>query len=330
MNSYERVMSMIKKGRADRVPVCPFMMSFAAKFAGIPYSQYCTDYKALCEAQIKTFDRFHPDLLVVDSDAYREASTCGAVLGFPKDGLPVIKRNAIVNKNEFSFKIPDISNSERLADKVEGVRYLKSRYQKEVPILGWVEAPFQNASILMGINEFMIDLYDDPAYIEELLYFSTELAFEFGKEQLNAGADIIGIGDAVASMVSPEIYRKFVFPHTKELIDRLKLMNATLKYHICGNATNLLEIIADFEVDIVNIDSRVDIGKAFKIFNHKSCVKGNIDPVNVLQNGTPALIKDEVNKCFAVREGAFILSPGCEVPRDTPYENLDALIHSVL
>lgn len=330
MNSYERVMSMIKDGKADRVPVCPFIMSFASKFANIPYSKYCSDYRALSEAQIKTFERFHNDLLVVDSDPYREASACGAIVEFRENDMPIMKSNAIIDINEFSYKIPDISKSDRLVDKVEGVRYLKSQFKNEVPVLGWVEAPFQSASILMGIDNFMMALYDDPEHIEQLLCFTTELAFKFGVEQAIAGADIIGVGDAVASMVSPKIYKEFVFPHTKELIDRFKTMDIKVKYHICGNSSKTLDYISDYRADIVNIDYSVDINKACKIFNNKSCVKGNIDPVNVLLKGTPESIIIEAQKCLDAAEDKFILSPGCEVPRDTPYENLDALIKSVI
>lgn len=330
MNSYERVMSMINDGKADRVPVCPFLLSFASKFANIPYSKYCSDYRALSEAQIKTFERFHNDWLVVDSDPYREASACGAIVEFRENDMPIMKSNAIIDMNKFSYKIPDISKSERLADKVEGVRYLKSQFKNEVPVLGWVEAPFQSASILMGIDDFMMTLYDSPSYIEQLLSFTTELAFQFGAEQAKAGADIIGIGDAVASMVSPEIYKEFVFPHTKELINRLKVMGIKVKYHICGDSSKFLDYISDYRADIVNLDYMVDINKAFKIFENKSCVKGNIDPVNILMKGTPELIRAEAQKCLDAAVGKFILSPGCEVPRDTPYENLDALIKSVI
>lgn len=59
-----------------------------------------------------------------------------------------------------------------------------------------IEAPLQNAGIMYDLNEFMMDFYEEPEFIKELLEFSTELGVKFALEQAKAGADIIGIGDA--------------------------------------------------------------------------------------------------------------------------------------
>jgi MtaA/CmuA family methyltransferase len=330
MNSYQRVFSVLNGEEPDRIPVCPFVLAFPCRYAGIKYSKYCTDYNSLVEAQSRSYERFKYDILVVDSDAYREAHACGAEIEFPEDDLPVLKHPCVTEKSTFHFNIPDIGSSPRLVDKLEGVRKLKEMYKGEVPVLGWVEAPFQGASILRGLNEFMLDLYDDEVFIKELLDFSTELGVKFGKAQIEAGADMVGIGDSVATLVSPNIYVEYILPYTKKLVAQLKDgSNIKVKYHICGDATHLLDLIAEIQADIVNIDSKVDIETAFRKLKGKTCVKGNIDPVNVLLNGTPHTITEQVKKVLSKVEGSFILSPGCEVPKDTPFENLASLVESV-
>ena len=63
------------------------------------------------------------------------------------------------------------------------------------------------------------------------------------------------------------------------------------------------------------------------IINSISAFKVYTD-VYVLWNGTPEQVKQESLKCIeaAGKEGKFILSGGCEVPRDTPIANIKAMM----
>lgn len=136
MDGYERVMNAIEGKKVNRAPVWPFVMRFSAKYANVPYSKFCQDYRELTKAQIKTAEDFDLDAIAIDSDPYREASACGAILRFPENDLPIIKQHAIVDKKKFGFKIPDISTSERLADKIEGIRFAKNYFKNEKAIVG--------------------------------------------------------------------------------------------------------------------------------------------------------------------------------------------------
>ena len=55
---------------------------------------------------------------------------------------------------------------------------------------------------------------------------------------------------------------------------------------------------------------------------------GNVNPITTLWNGTPEQIKEEAYKCInaAGADGRFILAAGCEVPKDTPIKNIQALV----
>lgn len=97
MNSTERVMASLAFQPVDRVPVCPFVMAFAAKFARVPYGQYCTDYRRMAGAQIACVEHFGYDIVTADTDAYREAEACGARIEFPHDDLPVERKRALPN-----------------------------------------------------------------------------------------------------------------------------------------------------------------------------------------------------------------------------------------
>ncbi|HHV13475.1 MAG TPA: hypothetical protein GXX75_24685 [Clostridiales bacterium] len=327
MKGLERINNAIAGRKVDKTPIWPFVMAFSAKYAKVIYREFATDYKSLAKAQIITADAFGLDAVTVDSDAYREASACGAILDFPEDGLPVIVKHAITDKTKFAFKMPDISKSPRLIDKVEGIRYLKNHYKDEKAVVGWIESPLQSAAMLYDINEFMVDLFEEPEFVEELLEFASEIGIAFALEQAKAGADIIGIGDATASMISPNLYETIVYPYTKKVVDGIrKKSDVKLKYHICGDAKHILPYAKELQFDLVNIDYKIDAREAFDLVGDSICIKGNIDPVGILKDGTPELIRQEVLKLKSLNKAKFILSAGCEVARDTPIENMKAFV----
>lgn len=55
--------------------------------------------------------------------------------------------------------------------------------------------------------------------------------------RVEAGADIIGIGDAVASLISADMYERLVMPHEKQIIEAVHGLGARVKLHICGTST---------------------------------------------------------------------------------------------
>ncbi|MDI3546566.1 MAG: uroporphyrinogen decarboxylase [Halanaerobiales bacterium] len=81
------------------------------------------------------------------------------------------------------------------------------------------------------------------------------------------------------------------------------------------------------KANIVNIDQKVDLRKACEVLD-TTCIKGNLDPTGLLLKGTPEEIKEEAGRCIKIGGRGYILSPGCELSRDTPYENLKALVEA--
>lgn len=330
MTGYERIMRAVAGEACDRTPVWPFVMTFAAKYAGVPYGRFASDYRAMSQALIRVAEDFDLDAVAVDSDAYREASACGAELASPHDELPYVVRQAIADREHPALQQPDIEKSARLCDKIEGVRAVKSHFGAEKAVAGWIEAPLQSAGTLYDMNDFMLDIIEEPAFIEELVQFTTDLGARFAVAQADAGADIVGVGDAMASLVSPEIYEAHFLTATKRLVQtiRRERPQLKLKYHICGKSAHLLRYAAEIGFDIVNIDHPVDVAQAFELAGEKLCIKGNLDPV-LLLCGSEEEIAAAARRLLQPGRRRFILSPGCEVPRDTPVENFRAFVQSV-
>lgn len=100
----------------------------------------------------------------------------------------------------------------RMSDRLEAIRRFREQAGGEIPVMGWVEGALAEACDLRGMSQVMLDLFDRPEWLTELLEVCTEVAIAFARAQVEAGADIIGLGDAVCSQISPKMYRQFALP----------------------------------------------------------------------------------------------------------------------
>ena len=329
MQPRERMFSVFEGRPVDRLPAQPICMTFAARTAGVDYNSYCTDYRVLVDAQIRTAEIYDLDVVTLCSDPCREAADCGApVVRFPDQPPAHNPENAFLKekKDLLSLKQPDPLGGGCMHDRVNGVALLREKVGGDLPILGWIEGPIAEASDLRGINEIMLDLVDDPAFVRDLFAFVVEMELNFARAQIEAGADIIGIGDAAASLIGPELYRSLVFPYEQQMVDGLHEMGCPVRLHICGNATHILEDMGRLGVEMVDIDSPTDIGAARERMGPDVAILGNIDPVGFLLDGTPDQIFEGLAECHRLVGDRFIVGPGCEVPPMSPPENIRAVV----
>ena len=212
-----------------------------------------------------------------------------------------------------------------MQDRIQGLRLLKERAGSEKIVEGWVEGACGAGADLRGINRLMLDFYDDPQFVRDLFDFVVELGLRFGRAQIEAGADLLGVGDPAASLVGPQIYREFVWPYEKKLIDGLHEAGGAVRLHICGNTTDILPDMGRLRCEIVDIDSMVSMADAREAMGPDQILAGGVDPVAVLQNGSPETVRKAVSECHRAAGSRYIVAAGCEVPPDTPVANVQAL-----
>jgi MtaA/CmuA family methyltransferase len=328
MTSRERVLAPLEGRVADRLPLMPITMMFACVQIGARYRDYCTDYRVLVEGQIRTAEAFGFDYVNTMSDPAREAADCGAVVEyFDHQPVAIVEDKALLahKTNLASLKMPDPFGGGRMHNSLKGLALFKERVGREKLIEGWVEGPMAESADLRGINTLMLDFFDDPAFVRDLFAFVVEMELHFAHEQLKAGADMIGVGDAAASLVGPEIYHEYVWPYERQLVDGIHALGGKVRLHICGNIRPLLDGIGRLGCDIVDLDSMVPISEARQKLGPNAILLGNLNPVTALRNGDPAEVTAAIAECHRQAGARYVVGAGCEVPRDTPPENLRAL-----
>ena len=330
MNSRERVFALLDGRPVDRLPVMPITMMFAADRIGVPYGKYALDHRVMVEAQIRTAGEFGFDHVSGITET-REAPDCGAKIRIFDDQPYALDESQalLADKGALArLESPDPETATHMRDRILGLALFKERVGSEKIVEGWVEGPCGAAADLRGINTLMLDFFDDPGFVRELFEFVLDLAIRFARAQVNAGADIIGIGDPAASLIGPRLYEQFVWPYEKRLVEAIHEAGARVRLHICGNIRPILEPLGRLGCDIIDVDSAVPLAEARRRVGPDQALLGNLDPVRMLRNGSPEEVAAAVAECYEAAGPRYIVGAGCEVVRDTPPENVRALVRA--
>jgi uroporphyrinogen decarboxylase len=332
MNSYQRVISVIEGTTPDKLPNLNIIMQFAAREIGVSYREYSTDYRNIVRGNLACAEKYGIDCVTVMQGPMSEAHDLGAKVIFPEDGVPyspepLIRSHADV-KALSPVGIPEGGTMENIVRAVE--RYA-SQVKGELSIIGWVEGCFAEAADLTGVTEFLTLLADadEEGFIRDLLDLVLDQAVIFAKAQIAAGADIIGIGDAIASVAGPVCYRKLAREYEEKLLSAIRAAGAKTKLHICGNIAPFLADIPAEYCDIVDVDWMVPLAETAHVFGGRCAISGNYNPVSVLLYGSTADVDAAVRECASIAGLKHFTAAGCEVPRHTPSENLMQVKHTV-
>jgi MtaA/CmuA family methyltransferase len=328
MNAKERVLAMLDGKPVDHLPLMPITMMFAADLAGVRYRDYAADHRVLAEAQAHVAESFGFDYVSAISDPARETADLGGAVEWFDDQPPAIveSRALVEDKSRLkTLKLPAMSAPGRMRDRIDAVALLKQKTGGSLIVEGWVEGPCAMAADLRGVNTLMFDFHDDPAFVNELFDFVVAMEIAFAQAQVEAGADLIGIGDAAASLIGPRLYEPFVLPCESNLVAAIKAMGARVRLHICGNTRKILRGMGSLGCDIVDLDFLCPMAEGRGAMGPDQVLLGNIDPVRVLRDGNPESITGMLEDCYEAARPRYIVGAGCEVPRGTPADNVRAL-----
>lgn len=325
MTSKERLYARLEGKPVDKIPNLNIFMATVARMVGVSYAEYVQDYRKLVEGNLICAERFGMDAVSAISDPMREASAFGAVVEFPKNGVPFSREPLLKEPSDASRLRPfNPLNSPRTLDRVRAVEELCLRVGKEYPVIGWVEGVLAELADLRSVNLLMLDLADEEDYLPDAMEIILESACRFAKAQIDAGADFIGVGNAVASLVGPSLYEEYALEYDSRLVRYIQSLGAKVKLHICGNTTPLLTLIRDrVAPDIMDVDWMVDYGAAVRLYTgHPISINGNMDPVNVMLKGNEKTVRKAVSDCIAAGNSLSCIAAGCEIPAAAPEENL--------
>ena len=178
---------------------------------------------------------------------------------------------------------------------------------------------WQDAACLYGAEKLIMATFDDPGWVHALLTILKERKKTFVRSLEGARYDILelGGGDASTTVISPELFERFVAPYDTELIECAHEAGQRIVYHTCGGMMPILEQIAGMNPDAMEtftphaIGGDVDLREAKKRIGHRVCMIGGFDQFHYFTGCSPAETRQEVRRCFeeAGSGGGYILAP---------------------
>ena len=325
MNSRQRYDATLRGEPTDFLPRIPILMQRAAEHVGTDYGTYASDPRVMADAHLRCAADFGVDLLSVMSDPYREATGFGGEMEFTAAGPKLVHAPLEARRDLALLAVPDPERSPRMRGCLDAIGIYAREGGGEFPILGWVEGPAAEAAVLRGVSNFLLDFYDDPGFLATLLDRCLEVGIEFAAAQIDAGADTIGIGDAIASQVSAAFYEEFVLPREYALATAIRARGARVRMHICGRIDHLLPGLATLPLDILDVDHLTGLEAARETVGSTVALSGNFDPVAEVLHGTPETIRAAVEDGYRRVGNPFLVNAGCEIPPGTPSDNLRAV-----
>jgi MtaA/CmuA family methyltransferase len=327
MNKKQLFTDLLKgKPGKERVFFRPIIMHFAARFNNTTYGKFASDYKVLVESNIRAMEYFDTDMVSLISDPYRETSAFGARVEYIDEGVPRCLEKIVKTMDDVKIlPSPDVYKCERTLDRIKGAEYFQKLIKGTVPVSGWIEGPLAEACDLTGVSEMLLNLMIDPDFSNFLMDKCMVTARDFAKAQIEAGCDIMGIGDAICSQIDKESYDLYVKDRHRELIAFVHECGASVKLHICGNVTHLLESLKELNADIVDLDWQVDLDNAREILGNEVVLGGNINPVLVQDRSEEEVYALSRRLVDNYKDQKYLLAAGCEITVLTPHQNLMAM-----
>jgi len=228
------------------------------------------------------------------------------------------------------LKMPDPEKDGRMPVLLDAIKRVKDEFGDTVCVTGRVAAPFSSVTLLYGIHESMMLMYDDPELLNETVKFFVDLQVMFGIAQIKAGAKALWIGDCNASghLISVDQYREFALESVRQCCKAYKENNCWSFYHASEHSIPHIIAQAESGIDILSVGPGIDISLAKKAVGNKICLMGNIDPILYLLEKDADAVYEESKRItnIGTMDGGYIFSSGEMIPRDTPEENIIAMI----
>jgi len=194
-----------------------------------------------------------------------------------------------------------------------------------VALFGLICGPFTLALHLLGNNIFL-EMFDDVEGVQELVSYCAEVGKTAADAYIAGGADVIAVVDPMVSQISPEHFGQFVAAPSNALFDHIHGRDAIASLFCCGDATRNIEVMAQTHCDGVFVDENVDLAYLRDIARtHGKSFGGNLQLTVVLLLGSEGDAKRAALGCIDIGDGdGYVLAPGCDLPYDTPPENVAA------
>ena len=334
MTGRQRIVKVLAGRPVDRPPVLPMIHAGLAGHFNVSLGRFFTRPEVMARVMIEGYRRFRFDGVQLSLGVTGEAEALGAAVEQPPDAAPVLKQHLLADPADLdALRSRYPAAAGRMPLFFAAVDEVVREIGQEAFVLATLRGPLLIASQLRGVEDVLIDMIERPRVVGQILEFAAEVASKLAQVLLGTGAHGLLLGEATCSpnFISPAMYRQLVLSHHSRLVGRLKQMGwPCVGLHVCGNITPIVEDMISTGIDFMDVDYQVPADRAIALAQHRVALRGNLDPSSVLRFGTVDEVRSQTRAvCRSAGQARWIMSSGCDIPPDTPAENLAAFVDAV-
>jgi uroporphyrinogen decarboxylase len=325
--------------RGEPVPYTPvwlmrqagrYMKEYREVRARHTFLEMCKKPEVAAEVTVYAAHRLNVDAAIIFADILLIIEPMGLDLEFAKGEGPVIHNP--VRASEDVKRLREVEDVSSLSYVYDAIRLTRRELRPDLPLIGFCGAPFTLASYICegGGSKNYINtkrlMYTDAGAWHALMSLISRALARYLNAQVEAGVQAVQLFDSWVGALSPDDYREFVLPHTREVIRQVKLGVPVI--HFGTGTAGLLELMKEAGGDVIGLDWRVRLDEAWARLGDVS-VMGNFDSIALFT--TPDIIRQRAKAILdqAANRPGHVFNLGHGILPETPVENVVALVEAV-
>ncbi|HKE30713.1 MAG TPA: uroporphyrinogen decarboxylase [Candidatus Angelobacter sp.] len=293
--------------------------------------EICKTPELAAEVTITAAEKLGVDAAIIFADLLLPLEVMGLPFHFAAGEGPVIEQPLRSRKSVDTLQNHRASELGYVA---ESIRKVVKHFKDKLPVIGFCGAPFTLASYMIeggGSRNYINTkrmMYTDPGAWETLMGKLVEVLAAYSLDQARAGADALQIFDSWVGCLSVEDYCRYVLPHARELVRRLKTSGAPIIYFGTDTAA-LLPSMKATGAQVIGVDWRIPLDAAWESLNFAGAIQGNLDPVVLFADQKELHARAAAILTQAGGRPGHIFNLGHGILPETPVENVRALVNFV-
>jgi len=297
----------------------------------IGFLELCKTPALAAEVTVTAAERLGVDAAIIFADILLVIEPMGIDLEFGKGEGPII-HNPVRSRADVEH-LRELEDLGALDFVFEAIRQTRRGLRDDLPLIGFAGAPFTLASYIVegGGSRNYVDtktlMYRDAGAWHAMMSLIARALSKYLNAQIAAGAQAVQLFDSWVGCLSPDDYREFVLPHTRDVIRNVN--PGTPVIHFGTGTAALLELMREAGGDVIGVDWRVKLDEAWKRIGHDVGMMGNLDPVALFADVNHVRGKTKRILDQAQRRPGHIFNLGHGILPNTPVENVIALVDAV-
>lgn len=308
-----------------RVAALPIMTHPAIEWLGHTVREAVCDGRIQARAVMATAQRYPVAAATTIMDLTVEAEAFGARVDMSGPGVPAVVGRLLTDADDIgALAVPSL-------DKGRVPLYVKAcliaaRSIADRPLLAGCIGPFSLAGRLFGMSEMMVLLCEDAPAAHRLLDKCTAFITKYCMALRTAGANGVVMAEPAAGLLSADDCRRFSSEYVRRVVEKVQDDGFMLVLHNCGNTGHCTRAMVETGAAAYHFGNKCRMGEVIKDVPANALVMGNLDPVSVFKDGTAEHVRKATRQLLDEMRGFpnFVISSGCDIPPNTPLENIDA------